>query len=141
MKTLKLAALAIFAALAVQAAAINATTNYLTGYVSVTQGWSTAENSGLVVGTAYVCIPFATLTNSSMPVLTAANASHTGTVSDVRALLFSINDKAYTTYAATASTNRPENATVSRNITVSETYFNASHALQTKWTFNATLTP
>lgn len=133
MKTLHLAALAIFAAVSIQAAAINVITNYFPGYVFATNGW-TASVDG-------VFIPFSVLTNGTMPVLTAANSVADGAASDVRALLFAINDQAYTVYNATTSTNRPENTTVSRNVTISESYFNASHALQTRWTFRATLSP
>ena len=133
MKTIIIAALIAISAAVSQAAAINVITNYFPGYVFATNGW-TASADG-------VFIPFSVLTNSTMPVLTAANSVADGTNSDVRALLFAINDKAYTVYNATTSTNRPENTTISRNLTVSESYFNASHALQTRWTFRATLSP
>jgi hypothetical protein len=129
MKTLHLAALAIFAAVAVQAASITTITNTFPGYAFATNGW-TASADG-------VFIPLAAL-----PALTASNAVASGTGSDIRVLLYAINDQAYTVYTATVSTNRPSNTTISRNITVSGTSdYNASHALQTKWTFSATLTP
>ena len=143
MKTLRIAALAIIAAVTIRAAPITVITNFFPGYVAVTSGWSTVENSGLVAGTAYVCIPLASLTNSTPPILTTANCAATGTVSDIRALMYAVNDIAYTAYDGTTETNQPVNAVLSRVSTSSSTTsYQTTHALKTKWTASAAvLTP
>ena len=113
-------------------------TNYFAGYVAVTSGWQTVSESGLSTNTAYVCIPL-----SSLPALTAAQAAAAGTGSDVRMLLYAVNDQAYTVYTATASTNRPANASISRSSSsASITNYATTHSLRTTWTLTTpTITP
>jgi hypothetical protein len=138
MKTIRITALAIFAAISIQAAPITVITNYFAGYVFVTNGWTTAEDSGLSTNTAYVAIPLA-----SLPALTASAAVADGTNSDIRILLYAINDQAYTAYSALDDTNKPVNAAVSRISTSSSTTsYQTTHTLKTKWTASqAVLTP
>ena len=145
-RTAALAAILAAVAVAIPARAdpILVITNYLPGYVAVTSDWSTVENSGLAAGTAYVCIPLASLTNTTpAQMLTAANCVATGAASDIRALLFAVNDTAYTAYAAMASTNQPANATLTRVSTSSSTTsYQTTHTLKTKLTLStAVLTP
>jgi hypothetical protein len=140
MKTIRLAIIAAVAvSLTARAAPITVITNYFPGYVSVTQNWSTAANSGLVAGTPYVCIPLAQLTNN----LTAANVVATGAASDVRKLMYAINDRAYTSYTALAVTNRPASAQIVRTTSsTSTTGYSTTHSLRTSWTLStAVLTP
>ena len=140
MKTLHVATLAIFAALSIQAAPITTITNYFAGYVFVTNGWSTAEDSGLSNGTAYIAIPLA-----SLPALAASNAVASGAGSDVRMLLYAFNDAANTSYQATVATNRPANTTITRaTISTTATGYSIGHSIISKWTFPTTsayLTP
>jgi len=104
--------------------------------VAVTSGWTTAENSGLATNTAYVCIPL-----SSLPALTAAAAAASGTNSDIRALLYAINDQAATAYDATVSTNRPTNMDVTKTATLIGSDYDVTHKMRTRWTLTATLAP
>ena len=140
MKTLRIAALAILAALSIQAAPITVITNYFPGYVCITQGWQTVEESGLSTNTAYVCIPL-----STMPALAASNAVASGAGSDVRMLLYAFNDAANTSYQATVAANRPANTTITRaTISTTATGYSIGHSIISKWTFPTTsayLTP
>lgn len=141
MKTTRLVTLCAILALAAgiaRADAITVITNYFPGYVAVTSGWETVENSGLSTNTAYVCIPLATLS-----ALSATQAEASSTNSDVRALMYAINDQMYTAYAATASTNRPANAEVAKASAIySATELLVQHTLKTRLTLVTTsITP
>ena len=138
MKTLTLAICIVLAAMIGRTAPITVITNYFTGYVAVTSGWATVSDSGLAAGTAYVCIPL-----SALPALTASNAVASGTGSDVRALLYAINDQAYTVYTATTATNRPANAEISKVSAVySASELMIQHSLKTRLTLVTTsITP
>ena len=133
MKTLHVATLAIFAAVVCQAAQVTVITNYFAGYVCVTQGWTTAENSGLSNGTAYVAIPVA-----SLPAATAAALAADGTNSDVRMLLYAICDAAVTGYDA-LGTNAPANAEFTKGTQVkSATQLEIKHTVRTQVTIGTT---
>jgi len=140
MKRLALAAALAIMATASRAAPITVITNYFAGYVSVTNGWATVADSGLAAGTAYVCIPLA-----SLPALTASNAVANGTASDVRILMYAINDQAATAFTATATTNRPANTTITKStVSTASTGYTIAHSVISKWTWpqaGAVLTP
>jgi hypothetical protein len=140
MKTIVLLATIAMLALASRSAPITVITNYFAGYVCVTNGWATVGDSGLTPGTAYACIPFASLPAAAAPALVA-----TGTNSDIRVLLYAINDAAYVTYENLATTNRPANALFTRSTTpVGTTAYRVLHGVSTKWYWpvgNAVLTP
>lgn len=123
---------------AVTAEPITVITNYFPGYICTTSGWQTVSESGLSTNVVYACFPI-----SALPAATAAALAPTGTASDVRILLYAINDAAYTNYTALASTNRPANMTLGKNAAgIGITGYTVIHSLQTKWTLqSAVLTP
>ena len=142
MTTIRLSIIAAIALTAsVRAEPITVITNYFPGYVLVTNGWTTAEESGLSNGIAYVAIPLSVVTNATVGGFryaipdTALVAD--GAASDIRLLLYGINDAAYTAYDATASTNRPSNATLIKvSNSTSITAFETMHALKSQWTLS-----
>ena len=117
-----------------RAASTTTITNYYPGYVLVTQNWDLAA-SGLSTSTAYACIPL-----TAIPAATAAALAPTGTTSDVRILLYAIQDAAYTNYFNTVSTNRPDNTEISKDVLIQGTTYRIKHTLETVWSFTAILT-
>lgn len=133
MKTMKLVAMMILVATAAATAPVTCITNYFAGYVAVTQGWTTAENSGLSNGTAYVAIPVA-----SLPAATAAALVADGTASDVRVLMYAICDQAVTGYDV-LGTNAPANAEFTKGTQVkSATQLEIKHTIRTQVTIGST---
>jgi hypothetical protein len=88
-------------------------TNYLpvTDYLFVTNTFADAGDTGLPTGQHYVCFKLGALSN-----LASNQADNASASSDIRAVIRSLNDKFYTVLQAVASTNRPENQTVSYNV-------------------------
>ena len=119
------------------ARADNVITNYFPGYVSITNGWATVEDTGLTPGTAYVAIPL-----TALPQATAAAVEADGETSDVRVLLYAVNEQAATVYLSTVASNRPAYTVISKSASMSGVNdYNVTHQVQTKWTLSATLTP
>lgn len=111
----------------------NAITNWLPGYVCVTQNWATAAEAGLDTNEVYACIPL-----SALPNATAAQIGADGT-GDVRRLIFTFNEGVYTNWSMAASTNRPANATFYRSETLSDRVYIIRHQFDTTWGFTPTL--
>lgn len=137
MKTLTLATCIALSALVGRSAPIMVISNYFPGYVAITSGWSTAENSGLVAGTAYVAIPI-----SSLPLLTESNAVAGGSASDIRRLVYGVNEQVAQVYLGMATTNRPTDMVASTAGNQSgANIWSATHQIQTKGNMTLTLTP
>ena len=101
MKKMTLALVLVMAASLTYAAPDLPTTNYFGGYKLVASTNSNSGTTGLSTTTAYACFPVTLLTYC-----TEAEASHTNTSSDVRALIFSINKVLNDAVDALASTNK-----------------------------------
>jgi hypothetical protein len=108
-------------------APITVITNYFPGYVLATNGWTAAADG--------VFIPLSILTNA-----TTANCAADGAGSDVRVLMYAINDRAVAGYDA-MGTNAPANAEFEMGITIkSTTEFETKHTVRTQRTFgNSTI--
>jgi len=134
--------LALLAAIALTACAkaepITVITNYFPGYVLITNGWTTAEETGLSNGVAYVAIPLSAIANATEAALVASGAG-----SDVRVLLWGIFDSGYEAYTALDSTNRPVNSVLSKTTASSgTTSYQTTHSLRTRFTLSTpVLTP
>jgi len=111
----------------------NAITNWLPGYVCVTQGWDSVESSGLNTNQVYACIPL-----SALPLATATQIGADGT-GDVRRLIFTFNEGIYTNWSTAAATNRPANASFYRSEVLQDRQYIIRHQFDTTWSFTPTL--
>jgi hypothetical protein len=125
-KMMMVAMVAGLASLAL-AAPVTTVTNYFPAYVLV-QGTNTdVGTTGLATGTVYVCFAASDLAG-----VNTTNGAAGGAGSDVRPLMYAIVDRAYLSYTALASTNRPAQMTVSRGQeATSATNLTVQHLLKT----------
>jgi len=104
----------LFGATGVFAAADTTITNYFSGYLLVTNTCADAGTTGLTTGETYACFLV-----SDIDFLTDAQAHHTNSTSSINDLIRGITEEAYTTIAATTSTNRPTKMQINKSVKTS----------------------
>jgi len=83
-------------------------TNYIPEYHYIPALCTNAGSTGLNTNFAWACIPVDQLSET-----TAAQAGATNAASDIRALMYGIDEDVYDAYSALAATNKPAKWTVS----------------------------
>ena len=91
-------------------------TNYFTGYIGTDTSFVDAGDTGLTTGKVYACFCMDDFSD-----VTAAELSHTNSLSDVREILYAIDGVFYTAVQELTLTNRPVQYTVKKSAGTSGT--------------------